>query len=209
MRAVKCLLFVIVICVAAGSALVWSGIYNIAATEPHAGLTLWLMAKIRDRSIAAHSKGMQVVRPDTAEALDLGFEHYHGMCRLCHGAPGLPRSEFAEGLYPAPPDLSSPAVQAQSDAELYWVLQNGIKMSGMPAFGASHSQSELLALLAFLRRVPGTQLQDYNAIIERMEESGEEDHHHESHSGNEPSEPTGHSHDDHQRQGLSPGAAGR
>ena len=80
-----------------------SGMYTIAATEPHWKITKGILEIIRDRSIVFHSNGIEYASDfDTAEILAKGIHHYHGMCRLCHGAPGYRRNEFASGLYPIP-----------------------------------------------------------------------------------------------------------
>lgn len=89
----------------------WSGLYDIAATEPHWGATASLIETLRDRSIAVHSEGIQVPNLDDPQYRQAVAGHYYGMCRLCHGAPGASTNEFAKGLYPQPPDLTLRAVQ--------------------------------------------------------------------------------------------------
>jgi mono/diheme cytochrome c family protein len=74
-------------------------------------------------------------------------------CAVCHGAPGVPKGDIAEGMYPQPPDLAVAAKQ-YSDAELFWILKHGIKMTGMPAW-ADHSDAELWATVAFVKKLPG------------------------------------------------------
>ncbi len=160
--------------------IVWSGVYNIAATEPHARLTAWLLAKARDRSVAFHSKEIHLPPMSDPKLIDIGFHHYHAMCRLCHGAPGYPPAEFAEGLYPKPPILATEDVQKRSDAELYWIIRNGIKMTGMPSFGVTHDSEELLGLLAFLRRVAGMSVEEYGNMVKSMDMADSEEHHHHS-----------------------------
>lgn len=163
MRAVFLVLFVLVLLVAV---YIWSGAYNIAAVEPHSTAVAWLLETFRDRSIARHSEDVQpppLADPDLTQA---GLQHYHAMCVVCHGAPGQEPSEIGQGLNPAPPKLDAEAVQARSDAQLYWIIKNGIKMTGMPAFGKTHGERELWALVAFLRRLPGMEPQEYSAMVE-------------------------------------------
>jgi mono/diheme cytochrome c family protein len=179
MTALRTLLAVAALFIVAIFGFVWSGIYNIAATEPHAAITAWLLAKVRDRSIACHSKEIHLPPVSDPKLTEIGFRHYHAMCRLCHGAPGYPPAEFTEGLYPKPPILLSEEVQGRPDTELYWIIQNGIKMTGMPGFGPTHDSEELLGLLVFLRRVAGTSAEEYSTMVKSMDmEEGEEDHHH-------------------------------
>jgi mono/diheme cytochrome c family protein len=172
MKAFAYLLVAVGACILAILLFVWSGFYDISAREPHWRLTHWFMERVRDRSIAAHSEAVKLPELDRAKFLQEGVDHYQGMCRLCHGAPGYPRMEFAKGLYPSPPELSSPNMQAWSDAELYWIISNGIKMTGMPAFGATHDEPELMGVLALLRRLPQIQPDEYRRMLEATDLSG-------------------------------------
>ena len=142
--------------VTAGLALyVWSGYYNIAATSPHWNITLSLIDTLRDRSIEVHSKGIQAPNLDDPKLKELAFPHYHEMCRLCHGAPGYSPEEFAPGLYPSPPSMTSGKIQqALKDTEIYWIVKHGIKMTGMPAFGPTHTEKIMWGLVALAEEVP-------------------------------------------------------
>ncbi len=156
----------------------WSGRYNVAATVPHWGVAAWFLGEVRNRSIAFHSKATQAPPLKDSKLIKMGFREYHAMCRLCHGAPGYEQAEFARGLYPKPPDLVSKGMQQRSDAELYWVVKNGIKMTGMPAFGPTHSNDELWSIVGFLRRMPGMQAKEYEASVrETSQRKAGKDHH--------------------------------
>lgn len=163
MRAV---LVVLLILVVVGAVYIWSGAYNVAAVEPHSTAVAWLLETFRDRSIAAHSEDVQPPALTDPDLVRTGFQHYHSMCVICHGAPGQEPSEIGKGLNPAPPKLDAEAVQAWGDAELYWIIRNGIKMTGMPAFGATHGEEALWAIVAFLRRLPEMGPQEYSAMVE-------------------------------------------
>ena len=181
LRLIIILFTVIAIFVVGAAVFVWSGIYNVAASEPHWGITHWLLGKVRERSIVAHSKGIAVLLSDNPERVDMGFRNYHAMCRLCHNAPGYSRTEISKGLYPSPPDLASDDVVKQlSDAELYWVIKNGIKMTGMPAFGSTHSKDELWGMVVFVKRLPNLKPEEYDAMVKSagLQEEKEDDHHH-------------------------------
>ena len=169
----------IVLLIAAAALFISSGSYNISATTPHWNITHWILEEIRDRSTAYHSKGIQPPSLNDSKFVGVGFRQYHAMCRLCHGAPGYSPSEIARGLYPKPPDLGLKNMPQLSDAEIYWVVKNGIKMSGMPAFGPTHNEDELWSVVAFLRRMPGMQAKDYEALVREADQhKKEEDHHH-------------------------------
>ncbi|MGZ5427164.1 MAG: c-type cytochrome, partial [Thermoanaerobaculia bacterium] len=89
--------------------------------------------------------------PDTRAA---GLRHYRAMCVTCHGAPGIDASEIGEGLNPPAPDLTLPRVQGRTDGELFWLVQNGLRMTGMPAFGPTHPEEEIWKIVAFMRHLP-------------------------------------------------------
>ena len=152
--------------IAAVAAFVWSGGYNVAANVPHWKITHWFLEKVRERSITSHSKGITVPSLNNPNLVETGFKNYHEMCRLCHGAPGYFRTEIAKGLYPNPPELASQdVVKRGNNAELYWVVKNGIKMTGMPAFGPTHNEEELLGIVTFLRRLPKLKPEEYKAMM--------------------------------------------
>jgi len=170
-------LIAIICIVAAGIAVfVWSGIYNVSTTEPHWKVTAWLLEEARDRSISAHSKGIAAPALKEENLIGNGLGHYHATCRKCHGAPGYPPDEFAEGLYPSPPHLTSKEIQEFSDAELYWIVKNGIKMTGMPGFGVTHEENELWGIVAFLRRLATLESDGYNDMLVKY--GPEEEGHH-------------------------------
>lgn len=158
----------------------FTGHYNVAATSPHWNLTLETLETVRDQSIKRHSEGINVPQSlDDPKLRELGFHHYHEMCRLCHGAPGYERNEFAQGLYPNPPHLASGALQKEwNDAQLYWIVKNGLKMTGMPSFGVTHSEEEMWGVIAILRILPDLKPDGYAAMTESAAQEGEQEGHH-------------------------------
>jgi mono/diheme cytochrome c family protein len=145
----------------AGGGFIYSGLYNVAATDPHWPIMRWAMESIRTRSIEAHAAGIAVPPGlDDPVKLPIGVEHFAAHCALCHGAPGVPRGDIAKGMYPAPPDLAHSATH-YSDAELFWI----IKMTGMPAW-ADHNDAELWATVAFIKKLgSGMSEAEYGALI--------------------------------------------
>ena len=114
-----------------GAGVVYSGVYDIGATAPHWGVTHWVIETARVRSIKAHAAGIAAPpRLDDPTRIPMGTEHFAAHCAVCHGAPGVPKGDIAKGLYPQPPDLAVTA-SVYSDGELFWILQHGIKMTGI------------------------------------------------------------------------------
>jgi hypothetical protein len=156
----------------------WSGIYNIAATKPHWGITLSLIEMLRDRSISVRSDDVSESDLDNAKLMEAALIHYHEMCRFCHGAPGYQPKEFAKGLYPHPPSMTSGHMQEErSHAEIYWIVKHGIKMAGMPAFGPTHTDSELYGLVTLTVEIPHMSAEEYRRQVQKMDSEEEQGHH--------------------------------
>ncbi len=180
MRIVLVLFIILVLLIAVVAAFLWSGSYNVAATVPHWRVTHWVLGKVRDQSVAAHSKGITVPSFDSPKLVNSGPREYHEMCRFCHGTPGYSRTDIAKGLYPPPPDFTSKDMKMRNEAELYWVIKNGIKMAGMPAFGPTHSEEELWGIVAFVKHLPNLKADEYDSMVKKDKRHGEKDdgHHH-------------------------------
>lgn len=143
--------------------LIYSGAYNVSATEPHWALTHWIVGVVKLSSIKEHSAGISAPPnfSDDGEVAE-GREHFAAHCVICHGAPGVPSGDFARRLNPSPPDLTG-ASETYGPGELFWIVKNGIKATGMPAW-RDHSDEELWALVAFLRKLPTISAQQYASL---------------------------------------------
>jgi mono/diheme cytochrome c family protein len=85
------------------------------------------------------------------------------MCAVCHLAPGMKRTEIARGLYPRAPELRRGA--DLTPAEEFWVVKHGLKMTGMPAWGVTHSDELLWDVVAFLQKLPELSAEEYQALV--------------------------------------------
>jgi mono/diheme cytochrome c family protein len=151
----------------------WFGIYNIAATQPHWYITSSFVSMLRDRSISVRSDDIRAPDLDDPKLEQTAFSHYHAMCRLCHGAPEYPPEEFAIGLYPSPPSMTSGNIQkARSNAEIYWIVKHGLKMTGMPAFGPTHEEEELWGLVALVKEMSQMSPERYRELSRDSSEEG-------------------------------------
>jgi mono/diheme cytochrome c family protein len=151
-----------------------TGRFNVAATAPPDftdKLAPWVLEKSIERRVG--EVGDPVSRDPGAVAR--GMTHYRENCLPCHGAPGVDAAEFQEGMNPSPPGIDADVVQHDSDAELFWVIKNGIRMTGMPAFGVNHKDDEIRDIVAFVRHVP--QLTDAEREALKAPPVGEEHHH--------------------------------
>jgi mono/diheme cytochrome c family protein len=160
---------------------------NVAATAPPDFLDR-LAPRVLAAAVQRQVKTTTVTLPTDPAAVERGLGHYKENCLPCHGAPGVKPAELAQGMNPSPPELDQPMVTSVSDAELFWVVKNGIRMTGMPAFGVNHSDDELRDIVAFVRKLPALDA----ATKERLKPAVE-DHHHEH---VEPVEPAHDHHDE-------------
>jgi mono/diheme cytochrome c family protein len=149
--------------IGAAALVIFSGLYNIAADVPHSQPIYWLMQTARDRSIAGHAAS--IVAPDDLadpERVAAGAGLYAEMCSGCHLAPGMERTEISRGLYPRAPELRRGV--DLTPAEEFWVAKHGIKMTGMPAWGVTHSDKLLWDVVAFLQKLPDLSPDEYQAL---------------------------------------------
>jgi mono/diheme cytochrome c family protein len=147
-----------------GAAIVAAGLFNPAASVPAGALETRIARFALDRAVARRSpKSGNPLKADP-DVLRAGMAHYKGMCVACHGAPGVDPTEAGEGLNPPAPDLTLGRVQKRSDGELFWLVQNGVRMTGMPAFGPTHKDEEIWKIVAFLRHLPALTPEEEKAL---------------------------------------------
>jgi mono/diheme cytochrome c family protein len=131
-----------------------SGAVSVGATAPVSDLERVVATLAVNRSVARRAPKTENPVKATPETLAKALTHYKSMCLTCHGAGAVSPSAIGEGLNPPAPDLTQPSVQKRTDGELFWLVQNGLRMTGMPAFGPTHKDEDLWALVAFLRHLP-------------------------------------------------------
>lgn len=170
------------------AAFVWSGRYDIGADTPHTRPVFALMQTLRERSIRAHAADLAVPDLTDPQLVLKGAGQYAAMCTQCHLSPAMADSEIRPGLYPQPPNLSRVRVDPK---QAFWVIKHGIKMSAMPAWGASHDDATIWSMVAFLQKLPGMSAQEYKDIVARappdddmdMGAATDTDHHDHNHDG--------------------------
>ncbi|MGH8422352.1 MAG: c-type cytochrome, partial [Pseudomonas fluorescens] len=125
-RTIKTLTAASVVAAIVGGGVVYFGVFNVGADDPHSQPVHSLLSIARDRSIEVRSRDIEV--PDlTDEALiRAGAGNYNAMCIGCHLAPGVAQTELSKSLYPAPPNLSSLGVD-ENPAAAFWIIKHGIK----------------------------------------------------------------------------------
>ncbi|HKJ07692.1 MAG TPA: cytochrome c [Gammaproteobacteria bacterium] len=164
-------------------ALIYSGTYDVAATSKDPAVVRWALHTAMERSVDRRARG---IRPPAGLSLtdpkvvNIGFEHYNEMCVMCHGAPGVNPGEAHAGLNPEPPDLAD-AAREMTSGQLFWVIKHGIRMTGMPAWGPTHSDAKIWAMVAFVQALPGITPDGYREMKRRLTASGQQAEH--AHTG--------------------------
>jgi len=157
----------IVLGVLVASAVIYSGLFNVAATVEDAPPLRWVLVATREASIRRHARDIQAPPPGMAGQVENGFRVFREACAMGHTPPGRPATPMTQGLNPEAPALAE-LVEDMSDAELFWATKNGIRFTGMPAWGSSHNDQEIWDLVAFMRTSLDMKAADYAALDRRV-----------------------------------------
>jgi mono/diheme cytochrome c family protein len=112
---------------------------------------------------------------NSPENLHAARLHFADHCATCHGNDGSGNSMIGKGLYPKPPDLSLPQTQKLSDGGLFWIIENGVRFTGMPAFGGDQAhQEDSWKLVLFIRHLPQISAEE-RLEMERYNPKGPDD----------------------------------
>lgn len=155
---------------------IFTGAYNVAASQPHTALGTWIFDTAMRRSVQVRATDAPRAQ-FTSQQIEGGFREYDSECVMCHGAPGVQPTAWARGLRPQPPDLSR-EVPEWSASELHWIVRNGIRMSAMPAMGAHHSDEDLWKIVAFLQTLPEVSPEEYQRMKARASQAAHGTHTH-------------------------------
>lgn len=159
----------------------FTGAIDVAATTSHLPGVGWYLEETQERSVASRAQSIEVPADLAApRRIERGLVAYHQMCVRCHGAPGLEPSWLGKGLNPAPPRLEVERELGNgSAARDFWVIENGIRMTGMAALGPTHDDQEMWDLVAFLQHLPKMTPEAYASEVETAGlELEPEEHHH-------------------------------
>jgi mono/diheme cytochrome c family protein len=179
--------------VATAVIVVGAGIYTVgliehgfSTREKPTLLEAFLIRRARRWAIPGEAKHLKSPMPANAEMLEHGRNHWADHCATCHANNGSGETEIGRNLYPKAPDMRGPATQSLSDGELYYIIRNGVRMTGMPGWGnpkdGDHDQESWM-LVQFIRHLPQLSAEEEKAMekfnpksaAEREEEQTEED----------------------------------
>ena len=169
-----------------GIGFIYSGLYPVGADDQHTTLTNWALETMRERSVARSAS--DIVVPDLTDSslLLAGGADYNDMCSGCHLRPGVGENDMTIGLYPSPRNLASEFDEHGHDhadqttdevaRRSFWIIKHGIKASGMPAWGPTHDDQRIWAMVAFLAKLPLLTETEYQIITARVSDESNEHH---------------------------------
>ena len=133
-----------------------------------------VMRKLAMPSSARDAKNPVTSTPEVQREARL---HFADHCAICHGNDGSGETTMGRGMYPKPPDLCASQTQERTDGEIFWIIENGVRLTGMPAFGGSgqHGNSEdSWKLVHFIRHLPALTTEE-RIEMEKYNPKGPED----------------------------------
>ena len=161
-------LLALVILIVGSIIFIYSGLYDVSAFNQDRGIMRWVLNTTSDKAVEHYSKDISVPDLNDPNMIKEGFGYYDEKCESCHGAPGEEESELSKGLNPHAPYLVRSA-KHMDPKELFWVTKNGIKMTGMPAWGKTNSDKKIWAMVAFMKKLPDISSEEYKKMESESE----------------------------------------
>ena len=142
----------------------FGGYYSVAGTAEDPAAVTWALTKVRVASVNRHATDNPPASFGDNNMVQAGAKAYASNgCANCHGAPGVMWLKYSEGLHPDPPDLKKVAGDL-SPSQLFWIIKNGINMTGMPSFElAGVKDDEIWSIAAFVKKLPTVSEADYKS----------------------------------------------
>lgn len=149
----------------AGAATVAFGLFNVSARIGHIPPVYWALHTTFEQNVRLRAPSADEVPKTLGDPglAAIGAGHYDSACRFCHAVPGEAQSATALSMNPAPPHISDAAVKWAPN-QLHWIVDNGVKMSGMPHWPTEARDDDVWAVVAFLETVPGLSPGEYETL---------------------------------------------
>jgi mono/diheme cytochrome c family protein len=172
---------------------------GLSARATPTAMEAMLARNVRRLAIPADARNTPNPVRISDEVLHDAGMHFADHCSVCHANDGSGATMFGQGLYPKAPDLREQETQKLSDGELFWIIENGVRFTGMPAFGGHHdSTDDTWKLVLFVRHLPQLTTQE-RLEMEKNNPKGPDDREEEQQENeflekNPGQHPAGHSH---------------
>jgi mono/diheme cytochrome c family protein len=170
------ILILLIVAVLGVGFVAFSFLHNgVSAKATPTSLEVMMARKARHMALPAAARTLTNPLGSSEENLHDGRLHFADHCAICHGNDGSCDTMMGSGLYPKPPDLRLAETQKLSDGELFWIIENGVRFTGMPAFSSRHSAPEdSWKLVLFIRHLPQLTA-DERIEMERYNPKGPDD----------------------------------
>ena len=168
-------LFAVAIAIVAGLVLIRQS-QGFSARQQPTAMERWAARKAREMAMPADVKSRTNPTANSPEVMAEARAHWADHCFSCHANDGSGDTLMGKNLYPPAPDMRLPATQQLTDGELFYIIQNGIRLTGMPAWGtgASHDEEDSWKLVHFIRHLPELTLEEKRAIEKLNPKSADE-----------------------------------
>jgi mono/diheme cytochrome c family protein len=155
----------------AGIVVLATGVVNIGADSEPGLIERTLAPWGRNRSVENRAPQEKDPYLGSPAAIAAGFEQYRNNCVMCHGAPGVAGADLSMGLNPPAPSLDK-GENGVSDGEVFWIVKHGIRMTAMPAFGATRTDDDIWKIVAFVRTLPDLTTKERDTLKAATGEEG-------------------------------------
>jgi mono/diheme cytochrome c family protein len=148
------------------AAFIWIGSRGISARAEPGPIETAVARTMRRLAMPRDARERRNPVSATPEIIAAGMSHYADHCAACHANDGSGDTALGLGLYPRPPDMRQAATQDLTDGELFYIIENGVRLTGMPAWGtgAPEQAEETWHLVHFIRRLPHLSEEDLDRM---------------------------------------------
>jgi mono/diheme cytochrome c family protein len=155
MKRGRIVLLVVIVLIVAGALVVRQILHDgLSAKAAPTRMETAIARRVRHLAIPADARALANPTAASAETVSAGMMHFADHCATCHGNDGSGDTMYGHGLYPKPPDLRLAATQELSDGELFWIIENGVRFTGMPGFSSPAGPEASWHLVRFIRHLP-------------------------------------------------------
>jgi len=148
---------------------------GLSANETPGGIERWIARRARDVALPAGAEARANPIAKTDDVLSEARAHWADHCASCHANDGSGDTVMGKHMYPPAPDMRKPDTQNLTDGELFYIIQNGIRLTGMPAWGGDeHGAEDSWKLVHFIRHLPDVTIEERKQM-ESLNPKGPED----------------------------------